>query len=238
MAPACRYCEDYCMIRDQLCETSFTSSRAARLVATGRAAACGPPWPSRAGRPRHVRGQYRRTAAMSTSNGTRDQALTPALHPWPFGPQGGQAGCTDRRRGSHDSVVAFGSVSESREVGETIGYQLRRLRRLRGLTQEELADRADVSRDLVAKLEQGRRQTARLSSLASFARALDVELSALVERAMPVLEIEDSEADGPVALRNIQTAPATVDRDMPELSLSLGGCEPHDAASVIGLDVS
>jgi transcriptional regulator with XRE-family HTH domain len=46
-------------------------------------------------------------------------------------------------------------VSESREVGETIGYQLRWLRRLRGLTQEELADRANVSRDLVAKLEQG-----------------------------------------------------------------------------------
>ena len=124
-------------------------------------------------------------------------------------------------------------MSESREVGETIGYQLRRLRRLRGLTQEELADRANVSRDLVAKLEQGRRQSARLSSLASFARALDVELSALLERAVPVLEIEDSEADGPVALRNARTASGTVDRDMPELSLALGGCEPHDAASVI-----
>lgn len=71
-----------------------------------------------------------------------------------------------------------------------IGYQLRRLRRLRGLTQEELADRADVSRDLVAKLEQGRRHTARITSLASLARALDVELSALVERATPMLEIK------------------------------------------------
>jgi transcriptional regulator with XRE-family HTH domain len=77
-------------------------------------------------------------------------------------------------------------VDESREVGQ-IGYQLRRLRRLRGLTQEELADRADVSRDLVAKLEQGRRQTARITSLASLARALDVELSALVARRAPVL---------------------------------------------------
>jgi transcriptional regulator with XRE-family HTH domain len=76
-------------------------------------------------------------------------------------------------------------VDESPEVGETIGYQLRRLRRLRGLTQEELADRADVSRDLVAKLEQGRRRTARITSLASLARALDVELSALVTRAAP-----------------------------------------------------
>jgi transcriptional regulator with XRE-family HTH domain len=77
----------------------------------------------------------------------------------------------------------LGTVSGSREIGETIGYQLRRLRRLRGLTQEELADRASMSRDLVAKLEQGRRQTARLSSLVSLACALDVELSALVKRA-------------------------------------------------------
>ena len=96
-------------------------------------------------------------------------------------------------------------MTESREVGETIGYQLRRLRRLRGLTQEELADRANVSRDLVAKLEQGRRHTARITSLASLARALDVELSALVERATPMLEIEDGDAAGVVALGDALT---------------------------------
>jgi transcriptional regulator with XRE-family HTH domain len=86
-------------------------------------------------------------------------------------------------------------VKESREVDETIGYQLRRLRRLRGLTQEELADRADVSRDLVAKLEQGRRRTARITSLERLARALDVELSALVTRAAPALETVASWSD-------------------------------------------
>ncbi|MGH2943522.1 MAG: helix-turn-helix domain-containing protein, partial [Solirubrobacteraceae bacterium] len=67
------------------------------------------------------------------------------------------------------------------------------------MTQEELADRANVSRDLVAKLEQGRRLTARISSLASFARALDVELSALVGDATPVLETEASDTTGPTA---------------------------------------
>jgi transcriptional regulator with XRE-family HTH domain len=77
-------------------------------------------------------------------------------------------------------------VTGSHEIGETIGYQLGRLRRLRNLTQEELADLANVSRDLVGKLEQGRRQTARLSSLVSLASALDVELSALVTRMTPV----------------------------------------------------
>ena len=79
-------------------------------------------------------------------------------------------------------------MTGSREIGETIGYQLRRLRRLRGLTQEELADRANVSRDLVGKLEQGRRQTARITSLVSLACALDVELSALFTRGTPVPE--------------------------------------------------
>jgi transcriptional regulator with XRE-family HTH domain len=73
------------------------------------------------------------------------------------------------------------------------------------MTQEELADRANVSRDLVAKLEQGQRHTARIASLASFARALDVELSALFERATPVLETEDGEAANRVARRNAQT---------------------------------
>jgi transcriptional regulator with XRE-family HTH domain len=132
------------------------------------------------------------------------------------------------KAGQRQSACSLETVSESRAVGETIGYQLRRLRRLRDITQEELADRANVSRDLVAKLEQGRRHTARLSSLASFARALDVELSALLERAT-----EDDEAAGPVALRNARTVSGTIDRDMPELSLALGGCEPRDAVSVV-----
>ncbi len=93
-------------------------------------------------------------------------------------------------------------MSESRDVGDTIGYQLRRLRRLRGLTQEQLADRANVSRDLVAKLEQGRRHTARIASLASLAGALDVELSALVERAPAVSEVEERDAADAGALEN------------------------------------
>jgi DNA-binding XRE family transcriptional regulator len=100
-------------------------------------------------------------------------------------------------------------VSESRDVGETIGYQLRRLRRLRGLTQEALADRADVSRDLVAKLEQGRRRTARITSLASLARALDVELSALVRSATPVSESASSRSDPQLGEGFVMRKPAT-----------------------------
>lgn len=63
---------------------------------------------------------------------------------------------------------------------DSIGDRLRRARRDRVLTQEQLAERAGVSRDLVRKLEQGRRSTARLSSLVRLADALDIELSTLV----------------------------------------------------------
>lgn len=45
----------------------------------------------------------RRTAAMSASNDTRDQALTPAPIRGASGPQGGHPVHTDRRRSSHGS---------------------------------------------------------------------------------------------------------------------------------------
>ncbi|MEU4563150.1 helix-turn-helix transcriptional regulator [Actinoplanes sp. NPDC023936] len=64
----------------------------------------------------------------------------------------------------------------------TIGERLRRLRSERGLTQESLAALAAVSVDLVKKLEQGRRESARLTSLSALADALDVPLSELADK--------------------------------------------------------
>ena len=66
--------------------------------------------------------------------------------------------------------------------GITIGQSLKRHRRERGMTQEQLAERSGVSVDLIAKLEQGRRSTARISSLMKLARALDIELGALTDK--------------------------------------------------------
>ena len=64
----------------------------------------------------------------------------------------------------------------------TIGERLRRARSERGLTQEEQAGLASVSVDLVKKLEQGRRESARLTSLAALADALDAPLSELTDK--------------------------------------------------------
>lgn len=62
----------------------------------------------------------------------------------------------------------------------SIGARLRQARRDRGVSQEELAGRAGVSRDIIAKLEQGRRTTARIGTLARISNALGIELSDLL----------------------------------------------------------
>ncbi|KUL39293.1 helix-turn-helix domain-containing protein [Actinoplanes awajinensis] len=64
------------------------------------------------------------------------------------------------------------------EIGSRI-YELRSERMPR-LTQRELADRAGVSIDVIQRLEQGRKSSARLPTLTAIATALDVDLAYLV----------------------------------------------------------
>ncbi|MER5770793.1 helix-turn-helix domain-containing protein [Streptomyces sp. NPDC001985] len=63
---------------------------------------------------------------------------------------------------------------------EHLGDRLGRLRRLSGQTQEGLAERSGVSVDVIRKLEQQRKHSARLPTLHSLARGLGVELTALL----------------------------------------------------------
>ncbi|MGH3320563.1 MAG: helix-turn-helix domain-containing protein [Streptosporangiaceae bacterium] len=84
---------------------------------------------------------------------------------------------------------------------ETIGDRLCGLRRQRGLTQEEAAELAGVSIDLVRKLEQNKRLSARISTLAAIADGLDTELSSLLGR-RPRIGRTDGEAAGVLAVRN------------------------------------
>jgi transcriptional regulator with XRE-family HTH domain len=60
---------------------------------------------------------------------------------------------------------------------ETLGRRLAALRARRRITQDALADQAGVSVDIIRKLEQGRRQSARLDTLVRLARALDVPVA-------------------------------------------------------------
>jgi transcriptional regulator with XRE-family HTH domain len=77
-----------------------------------------------------------------------------------------------------------------------IGARIRQLRLARSprLTQEQLAERAGVSVDLISKLEQGQRQTAQLGSLHKLASALGVEVALLLARPSSV-----APSDQPVA---------------------------------------
>jgi transcriptional regulator with XRE-family HTH domain len=76
-----------------------------------------------------------------------------------------------------------------------IGENLARLRRRRSLTQEALAEQAGLSVDLIKKLEQRQRDSARVATLDALAAALDVTLADLTGDA-PVAPVE-ADAVGP-----------------------------------------
>ncbi len=107
------------------------------------------------------------------------------------------------------ACVSAAAAQQPGQSGELppVGKRLARLRRERGLTQEELAERAGVSADIVRKLEQGARASARLATLAALARALGARTGELFqsppgvrqgERVSPYLP-EVAERDGSFA---------------------------------------
>lgn len=65
-------------------------------------------------------------------------------------------------------------------ASEHLGDRLSRLRRLADLTQEGLAERSGVSVDVVRKLEQKRKHSARLPTLHALSKGLGVELTSLL----------------------------------------------------------
>jgi transcriptional regulator with XRE-family HTH domain len=111
-----------------------------------------------------------------------------------------------------------------------IGERIKRLRtaRLPRVTQQELAERAGVSVDLIRKLEQGTKQSALLTSLGKIAQALDVDVSALVSNPVRVDSPGDGEASGILAVRRAVTTirddgePATDDELRKSATLAWG----------------
>lgn len=72
--------------------------------------------------------------------------------------------------GGDDLVAAFGRV-------------LRRLRREKGMSQEELGTIADLHRNYIGQLERGEKNPT-LVAMASLASALDISTDELVQRAL------------------------------------------------------
>jgi transcriptional regulator with XRE-family HTH domain len=108
----------------------------------------------------------------------------------------------------------------------SIGDQLGRLRSQLGMTQEQLAERAAVSVDVIRKLEQGSRSTARIATLVSLARALDANVSVLITPRTSLAPLDDRDP-ALEAIRHAVTYGGVPGLDGPE--------EPADeAASLSG----
>ena len=63
----------------------------------------------------------------------------------------------------------------------TTGEKLKRFRRSRGMTQEELAEASGVAQSTIAQIEGGRRKEPRPGTLKRLAKPLGVEIAELLE---------------------------------------------------------
>lgn len=90
-------------------------------------------------------------------------------------------------------------------TGIELGERLRKLRRERGITREELAERAGISSVMIARTEQGKRFP-RLPVITKLARALDVSLSELLDK-QPRLGA-DRDGASVLALRDVLLSPS------------------------------
>jgi transcriptional regulator with XRE-family HTH domain len=91
------------------------------------------------------------------------------------------------------------------QTGTELGERLRRLRRERAITQEELAARSGISHVMIARTEQGKRFP-RLPVLTKLATALDVSLSELLDK-QPRLGA-DRDGASVLALRDVLLSPS------------------------------
>jgi transcriptional regulator with XRE-family HTH domain len=106
-------------------------------------------------------------------------------------------------------------------TGLTIGERIRALRKPT-FTQHDLAAAADVSVDVIRKLEQGRRHTASIATLARIARVLGVDVAELLGPSRPVL-VTSGDQHRTVAIRDALTSVDDLlgeldDADVPNLT--------------------
>ncbi|MFC7913155.1 helix-turn-helix domain-containing protein [Streptomyces sp. NPDC057386] len=90
---------------------------------------------------------------------------------------------------------------------EHLGDRLSRLRRMADLTQESLAEKSGISVDVIKKLEQKRKHSARLPTLHALAKGLGVELTALLGDPPGVPSTGEADTPRLVALRRAVSPP-------------------------------
>lgn len=86
----------------------------------------------------------------------------------------------------------------------SLGARIKQLRTASGMSQRELSERAEISIELIRKLEQGQRQTASITSLQAIARALDVDISQMLGKSTPLPDADPN--SGVLAIRRVLTS--------------------------------
>lgn len=100
---------------------------------------------------------------------------------------------------------------EQRNISERLGASVRRLRFNLGISQEELAERADLHRTYIAGIEGGARNLT-LKSIDRLARALQVSVASLlldVSQFGEILLVEDNQDDVELTLQAFKRARMT-----------------------------
>ena len=70
-------------------------------------------------------------------------------------------------------------------LSKNMAFRLRTLREASGLSQQQVAERADLSLSLIAKMEQGRKADPRASTILALAEALGVRPGQVIEDLTP-----------------------------------------------------
>jgi len=105
----------------------------------------------------------------------------------------------------HFTDYEAGSFMHDTISDGSIGERLQAFRRERAITQEELAERSGISKDVIRKLEQGRRESPRMNTLTALAKGLGVTPSALLGRRE---RLKRQSPDGVLAVRDALLSPA------------------------------
>ena len=135
--------------------------------------------------------------------------------------------------GNHcQACLSSGRKDNDGQTAETlaIGKRLAGIRRERGLTQEQVAERAGVSAVTIQKLEREERHSARLATLSALAEVLGVPITALLGHDSAETSTQDQQ---PVRAGNF--APIRIPDDAWRTSESMRALRSRDFAAIFQL---
>ena len=111
-----------------------------------------------------------------------------------------------------------------KKLARALSARIKALREASGLSQQEVAERGDLSVSLVAKLEQGKKADPRASTLLALARSLGVTPGTLLDDLLPAKKLEpeppaeEPKAEAPAKTRKNKVAKKKKKNEVEELA--------------------